>query len=122
MFVSEALKTHLETSATVTLESLVLAEWNMNMPDNIFKLGNYRYRPQGTNTKYLTIQSTFDQNDVGEFYTGATDADIVVDGGFDNEDNPIRYTAIKQTSICNSRSRGKKTYTRSNKEKKTRIS
>ena len=47
MFVSETLKTHLETSSTVRLQSLVLAEWNMNMPDNIYKLGNYRYRPTG---------------------------------------------------------------------------
>ena len=36
MFISEALKTHLETSATINTESLVLTEWNMNMPDNIF--------------------------------------------------------------------------------------
>ena len=48
MFVSEALKTHLETSATVNIESLILAEWNMNMPGNIFKVGNYRYRPNTT--------------------------------------------------------------------------
>ena len=96
MFENITLKNHFQNSPTIQSRAKIIAEWNMNMPDNIFKLGNYRYRPQGTNTKYLTIQSTFDQNDVGEFYTGATDADIVVDGGFDNEDNPIRYTAIKQ--------------------------
>jgi len=95
MFVSEALKTHLETSATVSIESLVLAEWNMNMPDNIFKVGNYRYRPRDVNSIYHTLPSTFDQLDIGEYYTGATDADVVVDGGFDDDDNPQQFTLTK---------------------------
>ena len=95
MFVSEALKTHLETSATVTLESLVLAEWNMNMPDNIFKVGNYRYRPQTTGSIYSTLPSTFDQLDEGNYYTGATDADVVIDGGFEDDNTPKQFTLTK---------------------------
>jgi hypothetical protein len=95
MFVSEALKTHLETSATINLQSLVLAEWNMNMPDNIFKVGNYRYRPRDVNSIYRTIPSTFDQLDAGEYYTGATDADVVIDGGFENDGTPQQFTLIK---------------------------
>ena len=79
MFVSEALKTYLETSATIRLQSLVLAEWNMNMPDNIQKLGNYRYRPTTSGSEYFTLPLTFDPLDSGNYYTGATDADVVVD-------------------------------------------
>jgi len=96
MFVSETLKTHLETSSTVHLQSLVLAEWNMNMPDNIFKLGNYRYRPTGSDVQYRTLPITFDDLDVGNYYTGATDADIVVDGGFDNSGVPQLFTSTKE--------------------------
>lgn len=96
MFNNTVLKNHFQNSPTVQSRSKVVAEWNMNMPDNIFKLGNYRYRPQSNDTRYLTIQSTFDANDVGQFYTGATDADVVVDGGVDDEDNPILYTATKE--------------------------
>ena len=96
MFVSETLKTHLETSSTVRLQSLVLAEWNMNMPDNIFKLGNYRYRPTDSDVQYRTLPLNFDSLDLGNYYTGATDADVVVDGGFDNSGVPQLFTSTKE--------------------------
>jgi hypothetical protein len=96
MFVSETLKTHLETSSTVHLQSLVLAEWNMNMPDNIYKLGNYRYRPTGSDVQYRTLPLNFDSLDLGNYYTGATDADVVVDGGFDNSGVPQLFTSTKE--------------------------
>jgi hypothetical protein len=96
MFVSETLKTHLETSSTVHLQSLVLAEWNMNMPDNIFKLGNYRYRPTGSDVQYRTLPLTFDNLDEGNYYTGATDADVVVDGGFSDSGAPQLFTSTKE--------------------------
>jgi hypothetical protein len=96
MFVSETLKTHLETSSTINLQSLVLAEWNMNMPDNIYKLGNYRYRPTGSDVQYRTLPLSFDNLDLGNYYTGATDADIVIDGGFDNSGVPQLFTSTKE--------------------------
>jgi hypothetical protein len=96
MFVSEALKTHLETSSTIQLQSLVLAEWNMNMPDNIFKIGNYRYRPNGSNVQYRNLPIAFDQLDSGNYYTGATKSDITIDGGYDNNDVPQVFTSVKE--------------------------
>jgi len=96
MFESTDLKNHFETSATIQTESLVLAEWNMNMPDNIFKLGNYRYRSQEQSSQFLTIPNTFDNADAGLFYTGATDADVVIDGGFENNGTPQTFTSIKE--------------------------
>ena len=98
MFVSEALKTHLETSSTVRLESLVLAEWNMNMPDNIFKLGNYRYRPTTPGSTYYTLPNTYDSLDSGYYYTNATDADIIIDGGFTNLDVTQKCKSTKKFS------------------------
>ena len=96
MFVSEALKTHFETSATIKLQSLVLAEWNMNMPDNIFYVGNYRYRPTDVDPKFRTLPIYFDQLDAGDYYTDATDSKISIDGGVDNEDSPQLFTSIEQ--------------------------
>jgi hypothetical protein len=96
VFVSNDLKTHLESSSTVQLKSLVIAEWNMNMPDNIFKLGNYRYRPQGSDAKFKTIPSTFDSFDSANYYTGATDADIVIDGGYTNDNVPQVFKSKKE--------------------------
>ena len=95
MFVNEALKTHLETSATIKLQSLVLAEWNMNMPDNIYKIGNYRYRPTDSSSQYYNLPNEFDQLDSGNYYTGATDADVVVDGGFTDLGVPQTFTLKK---------------------------
>jgi len=96
MFESTELKNHFETSGTIQTQSLVLAEWNMNMPDNIFKLGNYRYRSQEQNSQFLTLLNTFDPADTGLFYTGATDADVVIDGGFENDGTPQTFTSTKE--------------------------
>ena len=96
MFVSEALKTYFETSATINLESLVLTEWNMNMPDNLYKVGNYRYRPTDNTSLYHTLPIIFDQLDQGNYYTNATDADVVIDGGFDNSGVPQQFTIQKE--------------------------
>jgi hypothetical protein len=67
----------------------------MNMPDNIFKLGNYRYRPTDNTSQYFTLPNDFDSLDAGNYYTGATDADVVVDGGFDDNNTPQSFTLKK---------------------------
>ena len=43
MWQSDELKNHLQTSFTIESQSALIAEWNMNVPGNIFKFGNYRY-------------------------------------------------------------------------------
>ena len=96
MFVNETLKTHFETSSTVKLESLVLAEWNMNMPDNIFKIGNYRYRPQEPGSPYYVLMQSFDQSDSGNYYTGALESDIVVNSGLTDQNVPQAFLSIKE--------------------------
>ena len=66
------------------------------MPDNILKLGNYRYRPLGSEEKYKTLPISFDPLDAANYYTGATDADVIIDGGLDNEDSPILFKSKKE--------------------------
>lgn len=97
MFVNEKLQNHLNTSATLKLQSKVIAEWNMNEADNILQIGNYRYRPTSTpgSQYHLPIQS-FSLTDEGNYYTGATDSDITIDGGFDNEDVPIVFLSKQE--------------------------
>lgn len=104
MYQDETLKDHLETSSTLRINSLVIAEWNMNVASNILKVGNYRYRPaavEGTDDfAYVSIASSFDPDDNSsdtgvQFYTGATDADVVVDGGYEtDEDNALTPTVF----------------------------
>ena len=97
MFQDETLKNHLEQSATIKSRSAVIAEWNMNLTENIFKIGNYRYRPlDQTIPKYSSLINNFDEYDEGYFYTNATDADIVVNGGTSDEENvPVLFKAKK---------------------------
>ena len=96
MFDSEELKKHLETSSTIKAEPFILAEWNMNSSDNILKIGNYRYRKNDTTIpKYQTLVNTFDEYDEAYFYTGATDADVVIDGGFDDQGIPTLFRSGK---------------------------
>ena len=97
MFQDQDLKLFLETSPTVRSQSAIIAEWNMNIANNIFRIGNYRYRPSGETTdKYKIIPNTFDVNDIGNFYTGATNYDIVVDGGISPIDNQEPWFLLEQ--------------------------
>jgi hypothetical protein len=96
VFVDETLKTHLETSATINLKSLVLAEWNMNIPDNIFKTGNYRYRPNEVGDIYSNLPQSFDRLDIGNYYTDALESDVVIDGGVTNANTPQVFLANKE--------------------------
>jgi len=97
MFQNEDLKAHLETSPTIRTQSAIIAEWNMNIANNIFRIGNYRYRPAlDISDKYKTVPGTFDVNDIGNFYTGATDADVRIDGGIDPNGNAEPWFLLAQ--------------------------
>ena len=101
MYNSEALSSHINTSSTVKSQTLVLAEWNMNFADNISLVGNYRYRPL-EDSKYSNIPNSYDPSDAGNFYTGATDADAVIQGGLldngidESEPIPTTFLSVKQ--------------------------
>jgi hypothetical protein len=95
MFQDENLKNHLESAFTISSQAAVIAEWNMNIPGNIFKLGNYRYRPSGV--QYNALPNFFDRVDFGNFYTGATDADVTVQSGFEADGvTPLLFTYPKE--------------------------
>jgi hypothetical protein len=96
MFEDKELQTFLETSPTVRNKSVITAEWNMNIPTNIKHIGNYRYRPTQTGSVYSSLPTSFDINDAGNFYTDATDADVLVDGTFDNDNIPTTFLTKKE--------------------------
>jgi hypothetical protein len=96
MFQDKDLQNHLETSSSVKTQSAVIAEWNMNIPSNISTVGNYRYRPNTDGSIYSALPNTFDPSDAGNYYTGATDADVKIDGGFDDNGEPTTLTAYKE--------------------------
>jgi hypothetical protein len=96
VFENKELQTFLETSSTVRNKSIITAEWNMNSPTNIKHIGNYRYRPTDVSSIYSSLPTSFDINDPGNFYTGATDADVLVDGTFDNDNIPTTFLTKKE--------------------------
>jgi len=95
-FSQKNLRIILKTSDTIQVEAAVYAEWNMNQPDNIAKLGNYRYRPTYSSSQYFLIPMTYDPVDIGNYYTGATDSDVAIDSGFDDNDQPTLFIAPKE--------------------------
>ena len=98
MFDSKELNDHLKKSSTIRSRAAVIAEWNMNFFENIADIGNYRYRPTlGITQKYGSIPNVYDPRDIGNFYTGATDADVVVDGGFEQDgQTPVLFKPKKE--------------------------
>lgn len=97
MFSNDVVKNHLLTSATVRSNAKLIAEWNLNSLENIKQVGNYRYRPlDGVSGKYGSLPSFFDELDEGNFYTGATDSDIVLDGGVSDTQEPILLMQSKE--------------------------
>jgi hypothetical protein len=89
------LKDHLLTSSTVETRSLVVAEWNLNEIENIEEIGNYRYRPTDEASDFYELPETFTKetaySPTAKYY-GATDADIVFDGGSDVDEEPVFVT------------------------------
>lgn len=92
MFVDKDLQEYLETSSVINHKNLVLAEWNMNFAANIQKIGNYRYRPSDSASPYRLIALNYQDVDTANNYTGATDADIKIDGGLNSALDPEDQT------------------------------
>jgi hypothetical protein len=105
-FVDEKLQNYLETSSVVRLQSAIIAQWNMNISENILQIGNYRYRPlDPEDSRYKNVASSFSLDDEqSRFYTDATDADVVVDGGLKerkifNVDGSFTVDSVPQTFL-----------------------
>lgn len=97
MFQDDTLREHLETSSVIKNESLVIAEWNLNIANNVDRVGNYRYRPTSDiGSIYRNPASNYDVTDQGNYYTDATFSDVTVDGGYDNADIPITFVSDKK--------------------------
>lgn len=95
VFQNTVLKNHIESSFTIKSRSAVVAEWNMNVPGNILKLGNYRYRASGT--QYNALPNIFDILDSGNNYTGATDSDIKIASGVEEDEvTPLLFAYPKE--------------------------
>lgn len=96
MYSDPDLQSHLLNSSSIKNNALIIAEWNLNYADNIKQIGNYRHRPLEASSPFYSPYPSFDATDVSRAYTGATDADIIVDGGVDSDGIPITFKSIKE--------------------------
>lgn len=81
-----------KTEHTLSISSLVIAEFNMNQYDNVSAIGNYRYRPSGTDAKYILPISSYDQFDQGDYYTNADISYTEYANTRDSDGNILRFT------------------------------
>ncbi len=84
----DELKNHTITTSVIRTNTAVIGEWNLNSADNIAKIGNYRYRPDDSGSAYYTIETAYDSSDVDNNYTNATFADVLIDGGLEDDGTP----------------------------------
>jgi len=95
MFQDEELKQHIKVTNTLQLESLVIAEWNLNDLENISNYGNYRYRPNGSEAQFLTIPTTYDPFDFGDYYSDALDSQIISEYAVDNNEASLLFATTE---------------------------
>jgi hypothetical protein len=92
----QKLSEFVDSSPTIHSQSQIIAEWNLNMFDNIRTVGNYKNRPAEVG---FSIASTFVEENastVDKKYFGFTDSDIVTDGGYDDTGIPISFLSKNQ--------------------------
>ena len=92
MFQDTDLHEYIKTNNTLSIESFVVAEWNLNDLENIKNYGNYRYRPSGNILKYNTLPNTYDSFDIGEYYTDALESNTISQFLVDNNDSSLSFT------------------------------
>ena len=85
-------KNYMKSAYTIETDTRVIAEWNMNLPENIKEVGNYRYRP--TQNVYQTLPTFWEEGQ--EQSAGATDSDVVINSdAVDESDAPVMFTDSK---------------------------
>lgn len=83
-------------SNTLQIESLVIAEWNMNSFATINNYGSYRFRPglQGASAAvYNRIPSQYIESDPGDYFTDANKSVYVFNDFVDKNDEPVIFEA-----------------------------
>ncbi len=96
MFSNTDLIEHLKSSDSISLNSVVISEWNLNIPGNIKKIGNYRYRQTESNSIYNTLPNTYDPSDLGDYYTDATISYAISPTQVDNNNNLQNFYSEQQ--------------------------
>jgi len=80
-----------KVSTTLQIESLVVAEWNMNDFERIVNYGTYRYRPSDPDSPYFRLPLNYDVLDQGDFYTDANKSKFTFSDFVQDDDEPVLF-------------------------------
>ena len=93
MFTDQDLLDHITTTNTLKIESLVIAEWNLNDLESIVNYGNYRYRPTGAASAIFTnLINSYDSQDTANYYLDALESSTISEYAVDNNDASLLFT------------------------------
>jgi hypothetical protein len=99
--IDPTLTNYLQESSAIETKSRVLAEWNLNIFENIEAIGNYKNRPTTSNTADTAAEDWVmeDENtlEANRTWYGSTDYDTVIDGGFTDENlTPVTFQSSNE--------------------------
>jgi hypothetical protein len=80
-----------KVSNTLQIESLVIAEWNMNDFEAIANYGSYRYRPFDSDSLYFRLPLNYNSLDEGNFYTDANKSVFTFADFVQDDDEPVLF-------------------------------
>ena len=99
MYSDVTLNNYLQESAAIETKSKVLAEWNLNIFENIATIGNYKNRPIPSSTGN-TLPDTYtyeDETTTIPTWYGYTDYDTVIDGGYTDQSlTPVTFLSSNE--------------------------
>lgn len=93
MYQSTDLKNHIEQSSSINVQSLILAEWNLNFADNVKTVGNYRWR--NGDASYGTIEPAYVD---GELASSNSNKPKYY-GALTSYSSPFRFTVADETAL-----------------------
>jgi len=97
MYQNTNLQNYLEQSSSVNLQSVVIAEWNLNISDKIAMLGNYKNRPSVPTPASSTYVTETSSTSNPTWY-GYTDSNIIVNTGLSSvTSNPTVFVTKNET-------------------------
>lgn len=85
------LDTFVKVSNTLQIESLVIAEWNMNDFVDLYDYGSYRFRPSASASQFYRLPLNYDNLDTGSFYRNSDKSYFTFSDFVNDSDEPVLF-------------------------------
>ena len=91
MFLDDILVDYVETTNRISVDSLIIAEWNQNDLLNLENYGNYRFRPDSASVVYRSLYPEYDSQDNADVYTNALDSNYISQYKTEDPNEPLTF-------------------------------